>query len=129
MFCLISDYTKWHYSYAVVTIIGLAQEFVRFFFNLFSVSLFLRSLFSPIFSIPVNDMRSPEVSDLVAGFMGGFLTRIVGAIFRGVLIILGLVGSLLSIGFFCVVTVLWICLPVVVLILIYLLGAIIFSMI
>jgi hypothetical protein len=128
MFSLISDYTKWHYSYALAAIISLAQEFVRFFFNLFSVKLFLKSLFSPIFSIPTNDISSTEISDLAAAFAGGFLTRIIGVLFRLLFIILGLLGGIISILVFMITFVVWVLLPVVVPVLIYLAGAVSLSM-
>ena len=65
---------------------------------------------------------------MVAGFMGGFLTRIIGAFFRLVLIMLGLLCSLLSVGFFLVVMILWLFLPVVMPALLYLLGVVSLSM-
>lgn len=128
MFSLLTDYTKWHYSYALLTIVRLAQEFVRFFFNLFSVTLFFKSLFSPIFSIPVNDISSPEISDMIAAFMGGFLTRIIGAFFRLLLITLGVGLSILSIAFFTFIFIVWVFMPIVLPGIIYLIGVISISM-
>ncbi len=119
MFSLFVDYTKWHYSQALFTIVELAQEFTRFFLNLFSVALFLKSLFSPIFSIPVNGIGTSEVSDKVAAFVGGVLTILVGAFFRLLLILLGLLCSLLSIVFFTLVLLFWVSIPAVLPLLIY----------
>lgn len=128
MFGLISDYAKWHYSYALLAIVHLAQEFVRFFFNLFSVTLFLKSLFSPIFSISLNDVSSPEVSDIVAVFMGGVFTRIIGAFVRSLLILIGIICGLMSSLFFVIVGVMWICMPVALPLLVYVLGVVTFSL-
>ncbi len=128
MFGLISDYTKWHYSYALVAIVHLAQEFARFFFNLFSVGLFLRSLFSPIFSISLNDVASPEVSDVVAVFMGGVFTRIIGACVRTFFILVGLLSGVVSVIVFSFIGIVWILLPIIFPALIYVLGVVSFSL-
>ena len=119
MFRLFIDYSKWHYTQAVVNIFVLAKEFARFFFNLFSVSLFLRSLFLPVFSIPVNDVESEGVFDMVAVFIGGILIRIVSAIFRLGFIAVGLLLNLLTVVFFSLVFVLWITVPLILIFLAY----------
>lgn len=113
MFSLFIDYCRWHYTHAVRKIFSLTKEFVRFFFNLFSVGLFLKSLFSPIFSIPVDDVETPDVSSMIATFLGSVVLRIVGAILRTGLILLGLFFSILTIIFFCSVFILWLLMPVV----------------
>ena len=119
MFSLFIDYTKWHYSYAFIRIFRLAQEFLRFFFNLFSVKLFLKSLFSPIFSMSVKDLYSSEIGDMIEAFLGGILTRVLGAIMRSIFIILGLFMCLLtSIVFLCALFV-WLLMPIVVIGLLY----------
>lgn len=84
----------------------------------------MKSLFSPIFSIPTNDISSTEISDLVAGFAGGFLTRIIGAFFRLLFIALGLLGGIISILLFTFTFIIWVLLPVVVPALIYLAGVV-----
>ena len=111
MLSLFFDYFKWHYTHAIVTILKLGKEFVRFFLNLFSVSLFLRTLFLPLFSIPVDDVDSSFLSDLVAVYVGGLLIRIMGAIFRSLFIIAGLFFSLLTVLFFSTVFLLWLVMP------------------
>ena len=70
MFNLFIDYNKWHYTHAIINLFRLAKEFTRFFVNLFSIKLFLKSLFTPVFSIPVNDNSSTYIGDMVAVFIG-----------------------------------------------------------
>lgn len=113
MLSLFIDYTKWHYSFAFINIFRLAREFARFFLNLFSVSLFLRTLFSPIFSIPVNDVDSVEASDMIAVFLGGVILRIVGAVIRFVVLVVGLFLSITSLVFFTIISMLWLSMPLV----------------
>lgn len=119
MLSLFIDYNKWHYSYALLNIFRSAREFVRFFFNLFSINLFLKSLFSPIFSTPVTDTTSEDITDAVAFFIGGIILRVVGAMFRTMLILLGLVFSIITLIMFSVIFVLWLILPLVFVALLY----------
>ncbi len=118
MLNLFIDYSKWHYTYALLNIFRLAVEFVRFFLNLFSVKLFLKSLFSPLFSVPLTT-ESNYYGDIIAGFVGGTLVRIIGALFRSVLIICGLGFSLVTIIFFFIAFVIWLILPLVILVTLY----------
>ncbi len=113
MFSLFIDYNKWHYTQALVNIFILAREFMRFFFNLFSVHLFFRSLLQPIFSIPVDDVESQNISDVIAVFLGGIILRIVGAIFRLFFILIGLFLCLLTSVLFVFVFLIWIIMPMV----------------
>lgn len=117
MFNLFIDYNKWHYTYALLNIFRLTKEFVRFFLNLFSIKLFLKSLLLPVFSIPVNDVETETFTDIFAVFLGGIVLRIVGAIFRIFFIFLGILFSLVTIIFFSVLFVLWIFMPLIVMIL------------
>jgi hypothetical protein len=119
MFSLLIDYTKWHYTYAILNIFRLAQEFIRFFLNLFSVTLFAKTLFLPVMSIPVDDIHEAEVSDVIASFLGGLLMRLLGAIFRLIFILLGLVLSGATLIFFVVVLGIWLLTPVVFVALLY----------
>lgn len=119
MFSLFFDYTKWHYTYALLAIFSLMKEFVRFFFNLFSVTLSLQNLFRPVFSIPIDNPEPTYIGDMVATFLGGILMRLLGAFFRSLLILLGILLSMLTIIFFLVVFVGWIFLPFVWIFVIY----------
>lgn len=113
------DYVKWHYTYALLNIFRLAKEFIRFFLNLFSVRLFLHTLFTPIFSIPVNDDDSNYIGDMIAGFVGGTLIRLIGAIFRLSLIILGLFFSFLTFSIATFIFILWLFMPLISIVLFY----------
>jgi hypothetical protein len=114
MLSFIIDYSKWHYSYALLAVLKLLKEFMRFFMNLFSVSLFIRTLFSPLYSTPVNIKSAQDGADAFGLITGGVLIRILGALFRLVLILCGLMLSILGFIFFCSVFVVWMCMPVVV---------------
>lgn len=119
MVSIFIDYTKWHYTYALVNIFTLTKEFVRFFLNLFSVRLFLASLFTPIFSVPVNSIESSMVSDMLAEVIGGMVARLIGALFRSALILLGIFCSILSVLFFTVVCAMWISMPLIIALVVY----------
>lgn len=119
MFSLFIDYNKWHYRYATLNIFRIARDFILFFLNLFSVSLFFRSLFQPIFSIPVDDVDSENISDVMAIFLGGIVLRIVGAIFRLFFISIGLLLSLTTFVFFTFLFIIWILLPILFIAIVY----------
>lgn len=113
MFSLFTDYIGWHYKFALVNIFRLGVEFTRFFVNFFSIGLFLRTLFLPLFSVPVDDIDSEDITDTVALFMGGIIVRILGAILRTLFIILGLFFCAITILFFTFTFILWLCVPIV----------------
>jgi hypothetical protein len=113
MFSLFIDYSKWHYTYALENIFRLAKEFIRFFLNLFSVTLFLKTFFRPIFSVPVNLHEAEDAVDTVSLIVGGVLIRIFGALFRLLLIILGLFFCMMSVVFFTCVFFVWLLMPVI----------------
>lgn len=119
MFSLFIDYNKWHYRCATLNIFKIAKDFMFFFLNLFSVSLFIRSLFRPIFSIPVDDVDSENITDVGAVFIGGIVLRIVGAIFRLFFIFLGLLLSLITLLSFTAIFIIWIFLPLLFVIILY----------
>jgi hypothetical protein len=114
MFSFFIDYGRWHYSYAPLAILKLLKEFVRFFINLFSVSLFIRTLFNPLYSSPVNLKSARDGTDTFGLITGGVVIRVLGALFRLVLIICGLVLCMLSFVFFTCVFVIWVCMPIVI---------------
>ena len=111
MLSLFFDYTTWHYTHALVVVLQLTRDFVRFFLNLFSVKLSLQNLFRPVFSIPVDGAESTYGGDVVATFLGGMLVRLLGAFFRTLLILLGVFTSILTVLFFMIVSILWIGMP------------------
>ena len=129
MFNLFTDYITWHYTQAIVSIVRTAKEFVRFFLNLFSVWLFFKTLFLPIFSIPVDDLGSSDIPDMIAGFFGGIIIRLIGALFRLLLIFLGIFLSLLAVLFFAVLLIFWIIMPAIFLPLLYFLFVFSFKII
>lgn len=116
---LFIDYTKWHYSYALLGIFVLGREFVRFVLNLFSFSLFMRTLISPIYSIRVQHIEEDTVSDILAVFIVDVVMRLVGTVLRLISISFALFFSV-AVSFFCVtIFILWLIMPLVYITLIY----------
>ncbi|MBP6948799.1 MAG: hypothetical protein KBC41_03890 [Candidatus Pacebacteria bacterium] len=119
MISLFIDYTKWHYTHAVVGIFVLTREFIRFFLNLFSFSLFVRTLFSPIYSIRVAHIEEDAITDILAVFIVDTIMRLLGAMIRLTSICLALFFSVLTLVFSILLFVTWLTMPVVFLTLIY----------
>lgn len=68
------------------------RNLVNFSYNFFSIPLLLKTLFSPF----QNDVSSPDF-DFLENFVFAIFSRVLGFIFRIVLIILGLILTLLTI--------------------------------
>lgn len=108
---LFINYTKWHYTQAIISLFILAREFIRFFVNMFSIPLFIRSLFLPILNIPVNINTKEEIGDIFATFVAGIIVRALGAFVRLMLIILGIFFIILTIVSFSFIFILWLVVP------------------
>lgn len=127
MFSLFIDYTSWHYSYALLNILRLGKEFIRFFFNLFSVPLFIRSFFSPIFSVSADLGEADDGADTVALIISAVLMRVLGMILRSIFIVLGLFFSSITFVFFVCIFLLWLVTPIVFVVSVYYLFVLTFK--
>ncbi len=108
---LFFDYFKWHYgraySYALTTWANLMWFIVHFF----SISLLLRTLFSPWKRIH-EEYHKTGVEDFFATIIVNSMTRIVGFLVRLTLLLVGLVSRIVGALSLLVWFAIWMFLPV-----------------
>ncbi len=115
MLPLAFSYLRWHYTYALRDHIGIVGNFVWFIQEFFSIGLMARTLFVPFHrlneSLPF-DIEHPEAwaETIVANSM----MRLVGALLRSILIVLGVVALFLTVLIGVFSFVLWLLAPLLV---------------
>ncbi len=109
---LIPQYIIWHFVKAPKEILQAWKNILWFNLNFFSVTLLLKTLFSPWKGIQWQRKRAFEITDLLYVISSNLISRILGAIVRIPLLIIGTIGEMIIIiaGFF--VLVCWFLLPV-----------------
>ncbi|MEN9880845.1 MAG: hypothetical protein RLZZ308_28 [Candidatus Parcubacteria bacterium] len=109
---MLFSYFFWHYRYGLLGLFSITGEFVRFIFNLFSINLFIRTLFLPIFSAQITLKDRVVDEDIVAVLVTKVVMRIIGALLRTLFIFLGFASiAVVLIGMLITIT-LWVLLPV-----------------
>lgn len=110
----ISAYILWHYSSALSGIATLSIRALWFMTHFFSLSLLLRTLFSPWKRLHETYQGGLNLENLFSIIVVNTLMRIVGALFRIVVIAIGVICvigvAVLSILFFVV----WLLAPLVI---------------
>ena len=104
---LVISLIKWHYSKALSDLFFLWKNVAWFLFHFFSISLLIRTFFSPFKRL------GGGTGTFFENIIAGTLMRIVGAGCRLILIIFGLLSifieTILAIAFF----IIWLALPAV----------------
>ena len=90
---LLLSYLKWHYLDATRDILRGWGNILWFILNYFSVSLLLRTLFSPWRGIQWGKRKGFYPGDMLFTLMSNLTSRILGAIVRSFLIMTGLLGE------------------------------------
>jgi hypothetical protein len=108
---LVHDYFVWHYSRAYREVFSVWLNLMWFVIHFFSIPLLLRSWFAPFKRMTEERKRGLNFEDLVGYIVINLMSRIVGAILRLFLIVMGLLllGVLVIAGL--TVHVLWVFLP------------------
>lgn len=110
-------YLGWHYTIAYHDIFRVWTNFMWFVYHLFSVPVLLRSLFSPWKRMDMRYQKGLNIEDWAGTFVVNIMMRIVGAIARFVIILIGTLGLIIfGIGGLCILLV-WALLPFAVLLL------------
>ena len=104
-------YVKWHYTQAVVDLIGIVKNFLWFFWEFFSIKLLLKSLFTPFHRLGQQYKGGLDLSNLAETILVNTLMRFVGFLLRSFLILLGILCILLTfvVGIFFLVA--WVLAP------------------
>ncbi len=115
LFIVFGDYIHWHYSRAFSDIFHIWRNVTYFVFNFFSIPLLLRTLFSPWKRIEATrETQGLDIGDFISTKIVNTIMRLIGALMRGSLIVVGLFFVGLSVVFGLLFFVLWTLLPFVV---------------
>lgn len=110
---LFVDYFLWHYTRAFRDLLSIWTNFFWFVIHFFSIPLLLRTLLSPWKRVK-EDLHQGSVEDFFAAIVVNIVTRIIGALVRLTIIVLGLISLvLLLVGLF-LFLVFWILFPIVI---------------
>ncbi len=106
------SYLVWHYTLAFADIFRNAKNILWFLYYFFSIPILTKTFFAPWKRLDVHKNRGESAADKFGRFIINSIMRVVGMMFRASLIFVGMV--LLVLAFLCeiVLTLLWICLPV-----------------
>ena len=121
------QYLAWHYSYGLPNLFTLTKEFIRFIFNFFSINLFFRTLFSPMFSVESGIADEQYAEGVIALFVSSMVMRVLGFILRTLFIIIGLLSIIFTTICMMAVIIAWLLLPVLLLLAVYACAAMIFT--
>ncbi len=110
---ILRDYLHWHYTRGVVDYVGVWGNFIHFFFNLFSISLLLRTLISPWRRMQdETKVGITDFSEFFASAVVNVTMRIIGLIVRLIFLSIGLVAILSTVIFGALGFVLWFIAPI-----------------
>lgn len=112
MFLLVvSSYMHWHYIEAPGQILHLGKNFLWFIGHFFSIGVLLRSLFAPWKRMESHRHNGWDFEEIAGNIVSNILSRIIGAFFRAILIVTGLLVSCALVVSMVAVYLFWIAAP------------------
>lgn len=112
-------YLRWHYTQGVIDLVNNIINVVWFVYHFFSIPLLLRTFFVPFHRLQESAVKGFNIEQWAEAFLITTLMRLVGALLRTFLIILGVVFLLLVFVGGSVLLFVWLTMP---LILTFLIG-------
>jgi hypothetical protein len=94
---IIRDYFVWHYTQAWFLLWGVWRNFLWFVIHFFSIPQLMRSWFAPFKRITERRGDKFDLEDLASYVIIGFLSRILGALIRTIIIMIGLTTLALTV--------------------------------
>jgi hypothetical protein len=111
------QYLRWHYTQGVIDLAHIIGNFVWFFYEFFSIRLLLSTLFVPFHRLNETGPTGLDLGRMAEKVIVNTLMRIVGALMRICLILLGVALVLLTFLAGAVSLLIWLCAPLIVLVL------------
>ncbi len=111
-------YIKWHYSQAILDIVGIIKNFLWFFYDFFSISLLLKTFFKPFRRLGEDYNKGLDLQAIAESFIINTLMRFVGMLLRTLLIIMGVICIIFTLLFGLFFIISWLLAPLLVLFLI-----------
>jgi hypothetical protein len=111
---VIIQYFVWHFSDVPKELGKAWKNYLRFYLSFFSVIALARTLFVPWHSYQWGYGRGFSISRYAETFISNTFSRVLGAIIRSVLIIVGLIFEVFIFLIGAIVFLSWILLPVII---------------
>lgn len=113
------SYLFWHYSKALKNIFGIFSNFFWSIYNFFSISLLLKTFFTPWHRLDVERTKKNSFEDFIGTIIVNTLMRLVGMMIRFFIIIFYIIATLFLFVFEIIFFIAWLLLPGIVIGLIY----------
>ena len=111
------DYLRWHYGSAFHELFHVWLNFLWFIIHFFSIPQLTRSLFLPWKRI-TEERRGYSFENIASFIIINLLSRLVGAMVRGTIVLIGLLILFATIITGLMVSLLWFAAPIIVVVLI-----------
>ncbi|HUS52232.1 MAG TPA: ATP-dependent Clp protease ATP-binding subunit [Candidatus Bathyarchaeia archaeon] len=108
---IISAYFSWHYVFAPRKLLKIAGNFLTFFYHYFSAGLLVRTFFTPWKRQNIKRERRLTLTNLLHVFSFNLISRSLGAVVRGIVLIGWALAEITTLGFFVILIPSWIIIP------------------
>lgn len=108
---LVRDYALWHYTKAFALMTHVFANLLWFIWHFFSIPQLAKNLFAPFKRI-TEKRRGFSFEDIAGTIIVNLLSRLIGALLRTLIVLLGLTILGLSSLFFLAIYLFWVLLPV-----------------
>ncbi len=111
---IIRHYLLWHYTEAYKELFTVSRDLLWFVVHFFSIPQLLKTLLSPWRRIVEEKKKSWNLEDFASRILINILSRIIGAIMRLLVIVIGLVCLTVMLVLVTALCVTWVLLPVII---------------
>ena len=110
------EYIRWHYSRALLDLLGNIKNFLLFIYNFFSVGTLMSTFFSPWLGLGEKYKEGAvlDFADHLSSFFVNTMMRFVGVIIRTIVILFGFICMLCGASVGILLVIVWILYPIVV---------------
>lgn len=109
---LFVQYIWWHYTRGFIDLFHFLLNILWSVYNIFSIPFLLLSLFAPFERMHENVSEATDGEDIFASIVANIILRIVGAVLRLTISVIGTCLLLITLAFGLVVFVVWPFIPV-----------------
>lgn len=108
---LLIDFLKWFYIEAPKNIFRIWKNFILFFYNFFSIELFIKTLFYPWKHYQIKKERGFSLKNFAEIAIFNLFSRFIGFSLKTLIIFLGLLAEILLIFLGIGIFILWLIMP------------------
>ncbi len=104
-------YLTWHYAFAPRKLVRIASNFSTFFYYFFSARLLIRTFFAPWKRLTIKRERALTLSNLTHVLSYNLISRSIGAIVRGIVLLGWFLAESFTFFFFVFLIIAWVIIP------------------